>query len=213
MPVTAGLVAGGAKVLSGIIGGIRGGKQKREGEALLSTLSYPKQSIPTAILENQANAKQMANEGLPSEQYNRAMNNLKRQQAAAIFGSKNKRGGLMAIPAIQQQPIDATLKLDTADAEARRRNQLNLQSVNNTVGGWQDKVWDNNVKQKYIKDYNYAMGLIGRGKQNIANAIDQGLSGLAGSANSLIGGGGFGGGGAKYNVGSYGGGQMTELQG
>lgn len=173
----ASLIGGGAQVLSGLIGGLVGGGQRRKGNNLLNSLSYPTESIPQAVLENQESARERANKGLPSAQYNQAMQNIQRQQMTAITGAQSRRSALDALPSIQQQSNDATLNLDSADAKQRVANQNNLQEVNNQVGQWQDKVWDNNVKQKYIQNYNYAMGLIGSGNNNIQSGVDRGIAG------------------------------------
>lgn len=178
MPVTGSLIAGGAQLASGLFGGLIGGGQKREGKALLNSLVYPTESIPTAELDNVANAKQMANQGLPSAQYNQAMQNIQRQQLTALTNAQSRRSALDALPSITNTASNATLGLDVANAQQRVKNQMNLQNVNNTYANWQDKVWDNNVKQKYIQNYNYAMGLIGAGNQNTASGVDKGLAGL-----------------------------------
>lgn len=170
-------IGGGAQLLSGIVGDIVGAGQKKQGNRILGGLTYPTEAIPQAIIENQDEARQRANQGLPSAQYNKAMQDIQRQQMAAIYGTQSKRGGLSTIADVQKNTNDATLNLDAKDAQQRIANQNNLQEVNNAVGGWQDKVWDNNVKQKYLQNYNYAMGLIGAGNQNQSNGIDKGIAG------------------------------------
>jgi hypothetical protein len=186
MPVTASLIGGGAQLLSGLVSGIVGGGQKRKGRNLLNILQYPTESIPAAVLENQQLAREMAATGLPSEQYNQAMQNIQRQQTNALKGAQDRRGGLAAVSNIQQNTNDATLNLDAKNAAMRRQNIMNLQNVNNQVGQWQDKIWDNNVKQKYIQNYNYAMGLIGAGNQNQISGIDRGLAGITTGANMYL---------------------------
>lgn len=173
----ASLIGGGAEALSGLVGDIAGGIQRRKGNNILNSLAYPEESIPTAELTNVANATQMANQGLPSAQYNQAMQNIQRQQMAALTEAQSRRSALDALPTIEANASNATLGLDVANAKQRVANQLNLQDVNKDYAGWQDRIWDNNVKQKYISNYNYAMGLIGSGNQNQSNAIDKGIAG------------------------------------
>lgn len=163
MPVTASLIGGGASILGGVIKGLVGGGQRRKGRKLLDSLQYPEEKIPTEITD-------AANTGLPSEQYNQAMRNIQRQQLTALKSSQDRRGGLSVIPTIQQGTNDATLNLDVANANARQQNQFRL-------AGWKDKVWQNNVKDKYNRDYAYGMGLLGQGNQNLYNGIDQGIAG------------------------------------
>lgn len=211
----AGKVQGVTQTLGGLYSGIVGLGQRKKGNALLNSLSYPTESIPQAVIENQDTARQRANEGLPSAQYSQAMQNIQRQQMAAVNNTQTKRGGLATIAGIQQNTNDATLGLDVKNAQQRVLNQNNLQTVNNQVGQWQDKIWDNNVKQKYIQSYNYAMGLIGAGNNNIQSGVDKGLAGIAGTGAAAAGVtpaqyGGYGGGYGGYN--SYGGGYSAASQ-
>jgi hypothetical protein len=178
MPVTGSLISGGAHVLSGLFGGLVGGGQERKGENLLNSLVYPTESVPQAELDNVALAKQLANQGMPSAQYNKAMQDIQRQQLTALTSAQSRRSALDALPSITNTASNATLGLDAENAKERLANQRQLIGVNNEFANWQDKVWDNNVKQKYIQNYNYAMGLIGAGNQNISNSVDRGIAGL-----------------------------------
>lgn len=190
MPVTAGLIGGGAKLLGGLFKGIVGGGQKRKGRKLLNSLTDPVEAIPQEEIENQNLARQQAATGLPSDQYANAMKNIQRQQLVALRGAHDRRGGLGLIGGIQQGTNDATLNLDVADSKQRIANQNNLMNVNNRLAGWKDKVWQNNVKDKYNRDRSYAMGLIGSGNQNVASGLDDAISGAGMGANGLFGYGG-----------------------
>lgn len=187
MPVTASLIGGGVNLVGGLVKGLFGGGQKRKGKKLLDSLQYPTESIPQEEIENQNLARQQAATGLPSEQYANAMKNIQRQQLTALRGAHDRRGGLGLIGGIQQGTNDATLNLDTADARQKIANQNNLMNVNNRLAGWKDKIWQNNVKEKYNRDYSYGMGLLGAGNQNVASGIDQGLSGIGRGLSGLFG--------------------------
>lgn len=194
MPVTTGLVIGGAGAL---IKGLVGAKQKREGKKILNGLQYPTEQVPQEEIENQNLARQQAATGLPSEQYANAMKNIQRQQLLAIRGAHDRRGGLGAISGIQQGTNDATLNLDTADAKQKISNQQNLMNVNNRLASWKDKVWQNNVMGKYNQQYAYGNSLLGVGNQNVSNGLDQaigsfgtGAAGFYGNTSGLFGGGG-----------------------
>lgn len=182
MPVKA--AQAGSQQIGGIIKTIIGAGQKRQGKKLLNSLEYPIEQIPQEEIENQKLAKQQAATGLPSEQYANAMKNIQRQQLMALHGAHDRRGGLGSIAGIQQGTNDATLNLDTADARQKILNQNQLMSVNNRLAGWKDRVWQNNIKDKYTRDYGYAMGLIGAGNQNALSGVDQtfGAQATAGSA-------------------------------
>lgn len=162
--------------------------QRAKGKKLLNNLGEsPVEQIPNEILQNQKTAQLNANIGLPSEQYNNAMKNLQRNQMIALRGAQDRRGGLSILAGSQQAMGDGTLKLDVADANARMQNQKVAYGINNTVGNWRDKVWQNNVNNPYMRKFQYANSLLGIGNQNVTTGIDQ----LAGAGALYGGSGGF----------------------
>lgn len=170
--------SGIAQIASGLIGGITGLIQRHKAKKALAGLQYPTETIPQEVLQNQQLATLRANTGLPSEQYNQAMQNVARQQNAAIRGATDRRSGLLTIAQNQQQGNDAVLNLDVANAKARLGNEKTLMGVNNTVGAYRQKAWDWNVRQKYTRDYSYAQGLLGAGNQNFIGGLDKAASGI-----------------------------------
>lgn len=184
MPVT--LIGGGANLVGGIIKGIVGAGQKKQGKKILNGLQYPTESIPGEIVQNKNLAEQQAAAGLPSEQYNNAMRDIQRQQLMAIRSAHDRRGGLAAVSGIQQGTNDATNNLNSIDAQQKIRNQNQLMNANNTLAGWKDKIWQNNVMGKYNQQYNYGMGLLGMGNQNFVGGIDQGLAGVGKAASGYL---------------------------
>lgn len=189
----------GAGLAGGLIKGLVGAKQKREGKKILNGLQYPTEQVPQEVIENQNLLRQQAATGLPSEQYANAMKNIQRSQLNAIRSAHDRRGGLGSIAGIQQGTNDATLNLDTADAKQKISNQNNFIAGNNRLASWKDKVWQNNVMGKYQQQYGYGMSLLGSGNQNASNGLDQaiggvgaGAAGFYGNTSGLFGGGGGG---------------------
>lgn len=172
-------IAAGAALVSGLIGGIAGAKQRKQGKQILKDNPYPTYSIPQEVMQNKNLAQSMAGEGLPSQQYNQAMNNIQRQQTFAIRNLQDRRSALMGLPKILRASNDAGLNLDVANANARRQNQRQLMDVNNQVSRYKDQAWNWNVKNKYEQNYAYGMSLLGKGNQNIMGGIDKGLGGIA----------------------------------
>lgn len=178
-----------------LVGGIVGAAQKRKAQKALSKLNRPEYEIPQEILRSQKMAEQAANEGLPSQQYSQAQQNIQRQQNRAISMASDRRQGLMALPAIQQQAQDSLLDLDVKDAQARRINQQQLYGINTQLAGFKDKQWDVNKKQLYDRDYGYNMQLLGAGNQNLMGSIDKAgsaagylLGGSSGQSRGFVGG-------------------------
>ena len=195
------LIIGGVSAASGLISGITGLFQKNKGKKLLKNLHYPTETIPQELLQNQQQARINANVGMPSEQYNQAMRNIQRQQLMALRGAQDRRGRLAVLGGLQQGANDALLKLDSENAQQRLNNQRALYGINTQVANTRRDLFDKNVRQKYIQDYNYAQGLIGAGNQNFVGGLDKITSG-AGQAifrrrNGLYGSG-------TYDYGNYG---------
>jgi hypothetical protein len=187
------LIGGIAQGVSGLISGIAGIAQKREGNRLLKRAG--EETVPQELLANQIQAQSMANEGLPSQQYNNAMKNIQRQQLLALRGANDRRGGLATVSTTQQLASDALQKLDVSDAQARRENQRFAMGVNNQVGNFKHNIWE--------RKYNYAQGLRGYGNQNIIGGLDK----LTAAGGSLAYGGLYGGGGRTKAAPGY---SMTE---
>lgn len=166
-----------AQGVSGLIGGVTGLIQKGQGKKMLKGLQYPTESLPQEYAQNQQLATQQAAQGMPSEQYVKAMKNIQQQQLMAIRGAQDRRAGVGLIPYIQQQTNDANLNLDSQNAQMRLANQRNLMNVNSQVAGVKRDLFDLNTRQKYNRDYDYAMSIIGAGNQNLTGGLDKIASG------------------------------------
>jgi hypothetical protein len=188
-----------ASAAGGLINLGVGLSQRRKGKNMLRDIGEsPNESIPNEVLQNQKMAQLRANTGLPSEQYNAAMKNLQRNQMMALRAGQDRRGGLALVGSSQQGLDDSTLKLDVANANARMQNERTLYGINNQVGNWRDKVWQNNVKDVWDRKYQYGQSLLGSGNQNLTTGINQ----IAGGAALYGGSGGFGRNNRGNNVGN-----------
>lgn len=189
-----------------IIGGVAGFIQKRKAKKALEAAKF--NAVPKDVLETQAMARQMAKEGMPSEQYKMAERNIQRNQNAAMQAAQDRRGGLMKVGQVQQATNDATLALDAESARQKRANIQYLGQVNNVVGAYRQKRGE--------RDWDYAMGLLGAANQNLSNAADQGASALGYAINNMNFGGRSDGGYSRVqglqNVGGGYGGNFSDRQ-
>lgn len=166
-----------ANMASGLLSGITGFFQRRKAKRELAKLHRPEYTVPNEILQNQKMAQQAASEGLPSQQYNQAMQNIQRQQNRALTAAGSRRSALMALPGIQQQANDQLLNLDINDAQAKMANRQRLYGINSQVAGYRDKAFDLNKLTPYNEDKNYYMGLLGAGNSNLLAGADKFLGG------------------------------------
>jgi hypothetical protein len=184
------LIGGAGGAALGLIGGLF---QKKKGNELLKQNPFPNEPLPSEISANQEIAKGAAIEGTPSEQYLNAKRDIERNQASAVAAASTTPGGAVRnIGAIQQASNDATGNLNAQSALARRQNISQLIGVNNEAASWKSRLFDANQRQKYIQNYNYGMGLVGQGNQNLVAGADKLLGTAAGAAASGVFGGGAG---------------------
>ena len=162
---------------------LKAGKQKRDAKKLAAENPRPTEEIPDGVKKAQAIAETMSNQGLPDAQKEQVKQQIDRAAKGAISDATDRRGGLSAVSAIQQNTDDANLKLGADDAASRVANIRNLQSQSNMLGQWQDKVWDYNSKTKYEENAAAIRALNTASQENNNNAMDGILSGsaLAGS--------------------------------
>lgn len=180
-----------ANMAGGLVSGVTGFFQRRKAKKALANLHRPDYEIPNEVMQNQKMAQQAANEGLPSEQYTQAMQNIQRQQSRALTAAGGRRGALMSLPGIQQQANDQLLNLDVKNAQAKMNNRQQLYGINSQVAGYRDKAFNLNKLQPYQEDKNYYQSLLGAGNQNLVGGIDKAASGaglLIGGAGNLFGG-------------------------
>jgi hypothetical protein len=169
-------VAQGAGGLVGLVSGIG---QRKKAKELLSRTQRPMYAIPAEILKSQKQAELTAGQGLPSQQYNQAMQNVLRRQNEAIKAATDRRSGMMSIAAANRAANDAGLNIDVADAEQRLRNQNTLHDVSGRTAQFRDKQFQINQMEPYIQNYNYAQSLLGAGNQNLMGGIDRLIGGAA----------------------------------
>lgn len=184
------------------IKGTTASAQKKEARKLMAKIGeMPQETIAPELLDNKTIASISAAEGLPSEQYALAQKNIQRNQMAALRGAQDRRMSGALITGIQDNTNNANLKLDVANANARRDNQGKLMQANRNIARMRKMIYDNYINKNYIPTLNYARALRGAGQQNANAALDQGISGITRFMGGM---GGSGGGGFSFGGGSFG---------
>lgn len=185
-------------IIGGVVGVLGTGygiyssaRQKKKAKDELTRLNdeQPIESVPKEILQSQDIANLRAKTGLPSEQYVMGQKAIQRQFARTLKAANDRRMGLNVLSSIDDNAQRAQGNLDVANAQARLQNEKVLMDVNNQVGNFKKGIYDRNVRQVWNRDFDYNMGLLGSGNQNLQNSIASGLN-LAGSLASSLGKGG-----------------------
>lgn len=143
----------------------------------------PTYSIPDEYVQNVNMAKQMAQIGLPQEQYNNQLNAINKNQASGVSTLNNSANPGSSLAAIVRAGDDATGDLNAQDASARQNNERYLIGQNGVLGQQKLAQQQYNKFDKYSEDYNKAAALRGAGAQNLQN----GINGAAQFAGNLYG--------------------------
>lgn len=141
----------------------------------------PTYSIPDEYVQNVNMAKQMAQIGLPQQQYNNQLNAINKNQASGVATLNNSANPGSSLAAIVRAGDDATGNLNAQDASARQNNERYLIGQNGVLGQQKLAQQQYNKFDKYSEDYNKAAALRGAGAQNLQN----GINGAAGIATDL----------------------------
>jgi len=176
-----------------VYGIAEGSNQKRRGrhakESADRAAAMNKEKVPTELLQNQQLAAIRANTGLPSEQYALSQKNIQREQMRTLKGAQDRKLAGQLLPALNDNATQQQGRLDAQNADARLKNERVLMDVNSQVAGVKRSIFQKDVRDIYNRDFDYAMGLIGSGNQNISNGITSGINAVGGAASLYAGGG------------------------
>ena len=162
----AALISAAPAALKGIQGIFQGIKGKKMAKANVR----PTYQIPTGFVKNVAESEAEARTGLPQQQYNRALQNIQRSQAANLRQiGRTGRGGSVA--GLARAGMDATLNLDVADAEARARNRQMARGYRTQLSQQELAKQSYDKFAKYEEDAAAAEALMGAGRQNVMGGL------------------------------------------
>lgn len=162
----AALISAAPAALKGIQGIFQGIKGKKMAKANVR----PTYQIPTGFGKNVAEAEAEARTGLPQQQYNRALQNIQRNQSAGLRQiGRTGRGGSVA--GLARAGMDAGLNLDVADAEARARNRQMARGYRTQLSQQELAKQSYDKFAKYEEDAAAAEALMGAGRQNLMGGL------------------------------------------
>jgi hypothetical protein len=158
--------------------------QTKQANDIAANNPRPTYQIPQEYRDNVAMAKQMAQIGLPQQQYNNQINGINQNNASAISalnGSANPGANLASILRGSNAAIG---NLNAQDASARTANQKYAIGLNAQLGGQQLAKQQYDKFDKYTENFNQEQALKGAANQNLQNSVN-GASQLAGSLYGL----------------------------
>jgi len=191
LPIAALAIASAPSILKGVSGLF----QSIKGNKMAKNNPFPTAQVNQNIAKNAAIAEQMAQTGLPQQQYNQALQNMQRNQNGVLTSLGRSANSSAGLASVLRASNDASLNLDVNDAQARMRNQGISMQQRGQLAGEQNRVWDWNNRQKYLQQAQAASAMQGAGKQNMFGALD----GLSQVGQSFLAGGGLGSGSGGAN--------------
>lgn len=131
----------------------------------------PVAQVNENYLKNVALAEQMGRQGLPQQQYNLGLQNINRNQSAALGALSRSANPNAGLQGLLRASNDATMGLDVQNANARLNNQRFAFGQRNNLANEQQRVFDWNQKGKYLEEAQAASQQINAGKQNAMGGL------------------------------------------
>lgn len=145
--------------------------QQHKANQIQKNLKDPVYNIPPEFEENRNIARQMAQIGLPQQQYNNQLNNINQNQAAAISTLGRSANPGSSVASIVRQGDNATNSLNAEDAQARNNNQRYAIQENAALGNQELAKQQSDVFDKYTRDFNEMQAYKGASQQGLNSAI------------------------------------------
>jgi hypothetical protein len=195
---------GAIAIGAGALKGIGGLFQSLKGKKMAKRLRDPGYNIPTGFAKNLAIAEGLAKVGMPSEQYNKAQQDINRSGTAGVRALSRSSNPSAGVASLFRAQTDAFNNLNVANANARRQNILGAMGYRRDYAN-QELAKQQYGQQKYFNEMNAANALKGAGMQNMFG----GLTDIGMAAATMYGDGGGGktptgsssaGGTSKYNA-------------
>lgn len=157
----------GALLAAQVIGGLA---QTTAGTIQANRLERPEYKIPEAIEANMTQAQRLAFQGMPDEQKQEFLQSIQRQSASSMQGLSDRKAGIGAISALNQQAQDSMLKLTSMDTQQRMQNINALMDMRTKYAEYSDKQFMLNQLQPFQQEMAAAQQFQSAGLQNIASA-------------------------------------------
>lgn len=158
-PVTLSILGGAAlaKATAGYF-------QKRRADRLASQNNINNQPVNREFEQNLAQAKRMANEGLPEQAYRAQQDAINRNMAFGSRQLQTSRGQAGNIANLAANTNRATQNLNAMDASARQANQRGVMSARDIIARAKQRSYEQNAQA--------IAALRGAGMQNMIGGVD-----------------------------------------
>jgi hypothetical protein len=170
--VAAGLVGAGIQTGLGVYQTIKGAQmEKKAGER-------PEYQIPEEVYQSLTLAQRQAFEGLPAEQKQQFVENLRAMQTTGLGQLSDRKSGLAGVGQLASTATQGYRDLLSADVAARQANIQGYQQQLGEMAGYRDLAYQTNQLQPWQEQVEYGRAMRGAGIQQFGMAT-KGLTELA----------------------------------
>lgn len=178
--LTVGLISGGASLIGSGINYFKGKSQVDQANEIAKKNPFIAQRMPGEVTQATNLAAQNYTNGMPGMQYAKQgiTQNSGNAFAAASKGASSSGDILDSANKIQSNANTANQELAMQAASYKSNALGGYEAALNNQAGWEDKLYQNNQLQPYLRAANTAAALTGAGNINESNAIDSAVTGL-----------------------------------
>ncbi len=158
-----GAASAGLGIIKGISQGIKANRLERNNV-------LPVTKVNSNILSNALQARQMAQIGLSSAQYNNQVQ-MQQNNLSNVLASASRSGGNIPVAGLLRQANQATMNLNALDAQTRQQNQRISYQNNSALANEEQRVFNWNKAQPYLRTAQQVASMRNAGTQNIFGGI------------------------------------------
>jgi len=164
-----------------------GAKQKSAGAKLAAQNQFTPETMPYEVGQATQLAKQNYTNGMPGMSYakNAIAQNSATSLAAATKGASSGGDIIDAANKEQVSANNATNQLALQAASYKSNALGGYEAALGNQAGWQDKLYQNNTLQPYLRTANTAASLQGAGEQNIYSSLNSADESLVAGAKGI----------------------------
>jgi len=131
----------------------------------------PEYEIPQEVAQNLNQAQMLALQGLPAEQKQEFVNNLRQSTASGLAQIGTRKGGLAGVADLAQNERRGYQDLLIQDSAARQNNQKMLMGQRQNMADYRDQAFQFNKVNPYYEKVAQNQALIGAGMQNLSQGM------------------------------------------
>ena len=167
MAIGIGSVIGGVSALAGIGFGI---SQNLKANRLEKNNVLPVTKVNSNILSNALQARQMAQIGLSSAQYNNQVQ-MQQNNLSNVLASASRSGSNIPVAGLLRQANQSNMNLNALDAQTRQQNQRISYQQNSALANEEQRVFNWNKAQPYLRTAQQVASMRNAGTQNIFGGL------------------------------------------